>query len=90
MTTKIAYNKNKVKNLIYILSFFLLGCSPKIVEPIYKEGILISTQKVQLSNKYITVHWRILTEKGDTINRWLIRVDANTKEGSVVPYFNYK
>lgn len=79
----------KMKKLFYILLFFLLGCSPKIAEPIYKEGILISTEKIQLSNKYITVHWRILTEKGDTIDRYLIRVDPNTMEGSVVPYFNY-
>jgi len=79
-----------MKKYLIILLFALAGC----VTPSYvltpKYGMLLDVEPYKYAGRDdISFIWTIKTDEGDTIKRYLFKVEAE-EPGVRVPYFDYK
>jgi len=82
-----------MKKYLVILAIVFAGCcanKPAIKQDIiYKEGILLSVEPIDAKDDRLAFIWTILTDEGDTIIRYLFKVQP-LESGVKVPYFEYK
>lgn len=82
-----------MKKYFIILVIVFAGCcaNRSAVEQdiIYKEGVLLAVDPIDVGDERIAFVWSILTIDGDTIKRYLFKVQP-LEPGVTVPYFDYK